>query len=207
MAKEHDLGYATHMQSEQSDEPSIEQFEEVDHLGKATALLAYASPDKIFSRRYVNMIDQRQVVSRPRPTMCRSSSTTDGSSRLSRQRCKYDAIKFNELSWSYCYAMCAPVHAAAVHFGSLIEQLQNNSSKVIEVRKSLLKTDAWKALNGVILQWLKTALIDPELRKILEGKVSALNRAPQGLVLKRLLEAMGLAIGDVEVKGCAWRGI
>ena len=50
MAKEQDLGCATRMQSEQSDEPSTEQFEEVDHLGKATALLAYASPDKILSR-------------------------------------------------------------------------------------------------------------------------------------------------------------
>jgi len=42
--------------------------------------------------------------------------------------------------------MCAPVHAAAVHFGSLIEQLQNNSNNVIEVRKSLLETDAWSGL-------------------------------------------------------------
>jgi hypothetical protein len=38
------------LQSEQSDEPSTEQFEEVDHRGKATALLACASPDEIFSR-------------------------------------------------------------------------------------------------------------------------------------------------------------
>ena len=36
------------MQSEQSDEPSTEQFEEVDHPGKATALLACASPEEIF---------------------------------------------------------------------------------------------------------------------------------------------------------------
>ena len=48
MAKEQDLGYATRMQSEQSDEPSTEQFEEVDHPGKATALLACASPEEIF---------------------------------------------------------------------------------------------------------------------------------------------------------------
>jgi hypothetical protein len=143
-------------------------------------------PYPINEPRYANMIDQRHV-----------------GSLVNALFEKYDTIKFNELSWSYWYAVYAPVHAAAVHFGSLIEQLQKNSSKVIEVRKSLLETDDWKALNGVIQQWLKTAPINPELRKILEGKVSALNQAPQGLVLQRLLEAMGLAISDIEVK--AWK--
>jgi hypothetical protein len=39
MSKEHYPGFATRMRSEQSDEPSTEQSEEVDHPGKATALL------------------------------------------------------------------------------------------------------------------------------------------------------------------------
>lgn len=116
---------------------------------------------------------------------------------------KHDAIKFNELSWSYWYAVCAPLHAAAVHFGSLIEQLQKNSNKAIEVRKSLLEADTWNGLDGVIQDWMKTATIDPELRKILKGKLSSLNQAPQGLVLRRLLETMGLATTDVEIK--AWK--
>jgi hypothetical protein len=96
-----------------------------------------------------------------------------------------------------------PAPHPAVHFGSLIEQLQRNSTKVIEVRKSLLETDTWEGLKGVIQQWMQTAIIDPELRKILEGKVSSLNQAPQSLVLRRLLEAMGLATSDVEIK--AWK--
>jgi hypothetical protein len=44
MAKEHDLGFATRMRSEQPDEPSTEQFEKVDHPGKATALLRLCQP-------------------------------------------------------------------------------------------------------------------------------------------------------------------
>jgi hypothetical protein len=44
VAKEYDLSFAVGMRSEQSDEPSTEQFEEVDHPGKATALLPLCQP-------------------------------------------------------------------------------------------------------------------------------------------------------------------
>jgi hypothetical protein len=116
---------------------------------------------------------------------------------------KYDAIKFDELSWSYWYAMCAPLHAAAVHFGSLIEQLQNNSGKVIEIRRSLLEADTWGALNGIILDWLKSSSIDPDRLSILRGKVSGLNQAPADVVLRRVLETLGLSTSDAETR--AWK--
>jgi hypothetical protein len=143
-------------------------------------------PFPINQPRYANMIDQRHV-----------------GILVNALFEKFEAIKFNELSWCYWYAMSSPVHAAAIHFGSLIEQLQNNSNKVIEVRKSVLEAHAWKGLNGVIQQWLRAASIDPALRKILEGKVAGLNQAPQGLVLTRLLETMGLGIGEAEIQ--AWK--
>jgi hypothetical protein len=44
VAKKHDLGFATRMRSEQSDEQSAKQFEEVDHPGKATASLRLCQP-------------------------------------------------------------------------------------------------------------------------------------------------------------------
>jgi hypothetical protein len=44
VAKEYDLSFTVGMRSEQSDEPSTEQFEEVDHPGKATALLPLCQP-------------------------------------------------------------------------------------------------------------------------------------------------------------------
>jgi hypothetical protein len=44
MAKEHDLGFASRMRPEQSDEPPTEQFEEVDHPGEATASLRLCQP-------------------------------------------------------------------------------------------------------------------------------------------------------------------
>jgi hypothetical protein len=49
LAKEHDLGIASRTRSKQSDEPSAEQFEEVDHLGvKPAHRCICATPDKIF---------------------------------------------------------------------------------------------------------------------------------------------------------------
>jgi hypothetical protein len=48
VAKEHDLGFATGMRSEQSNEPSTEQFDEVDHPGDATALLRLCQPGSDF---------------------------------------------------------------------------------------------------------------------------------------------------------------
>jgi hypothetical protein len=53
------------------------------------------------------------------------------------------------------------------------------------------------------MHWLKAANVDPDIRRILEGKISSLNQAPQNLALKRLLDTMGLGIGDVEMK--AWK--
>ena len=143
-------------------------------------------PYPINLRKYTNMIDQRHVG-------ILVNALFD----------KFTAIKFNELSWCYWYARCAPVHAAAINFGSLIEQLQKNSTKVIEVRKSLLDADIWQELNSVVRQWLGTASVDPASRKILEGKVAGLNQAPQGLILRRLMEAIGLGIGDAESQ--AWK--
>jgi hypothetical protein len=116
----------------------------------------------------------------------------------------FDAIKFNDVSWSYWYAVCAPVHAAAVHFGSLIEQLQNNYNKAIgTTRGKLLDDETWSSLNSTIQHWLKTAQIDPDIRPILEGKISSLNQAPQSLILERLLDTLGMAISNVETK--AWK--
>jgi hypothetical protein len=44
VAKEDDFGFAIRMRSEQSNEPSTEQFEEVDHPGNATASLRVCQP-------------------------------------------------------------------------------------------------------------------------------------------------------------------
>jgi len=116
---------------------------------------------------------------------------------------KFDDIKFNELSWSYWYAMSAPLHVAAIQLGSLIEQLQKNSNKITKTSAKVLDDETWSSLNSTILCWLKAANIHSDIRPILEGKISSLNQAPQNLALKRLLDALRLKVSDTEMK--AWK--
>lgn len=144
-------------------------------------------PYPINKARYANVIDQNLV--------------NDVVNALFE---KFNAIKFNALAWSYWHAMCAPLHAAAIHFGSLIEQLQNNSNSVIKTpRGKLLDDETWRSLSCAILHWLQAANVDPDIRPILKGKISSLNQTPQNLVLKRLLDTLGQKTSDVEMK--AWR--
>lgn len=160
-------------------------------LDGAVFKLYYLPPYPINNARYANVIDENLV-----------------NAAVNVLFEKFDAIKFNELSWSYWYAVCAPPHAAAVHFGSLIEQLQKNSNGIIKTtRGKLLDDETWSSLNSTILNWLRAAKIDPEIRPILKGKIATLNQAPQNLALKRLLDTMGLSTSDVERKAWAHRNM
>lgn len=117
---------------------------------------------------------------------------------------KYEAIKFNEISWSYWHAVCAPLHTGAISFGSLIEQLQNNSHAIVPGGNGrLLDDQTWKALQHAILEWISTAVIPEEIKPVLKSKTSSLNQAPQNLILKRMLQALGLKTSEVELS--AWR--
>jgi hypothetical protein len=119
---------------------------------------------------------------------------------------KFDAVKFDALDWLYWHAVCSPAHASAAHFGSLIEQLLNNSKTIIgTTHGKLLHEETWRSLNSTLMQWLNVTDIDPGMRAILEGKVSSLNQAPPNLILSRLFEAMKLDISDLETKAWASR--
>lgn len=116
----------------------------------------------------------------------------------------YEALNFKKLSWAYWHAVSAPVHSRAVHFGGLIEQLQRASSTPADPQNGrLLDSDVWSKIEAVLVTQLQTTPLDPEIRKVLKGKISSLNRAPANLVLKRLLDAYGLQISDAEFN--AWK--
>jgi hypothetical protein len=117
---------------------------------------------------------------------------------------QYEAIKLNELSWAYWYAMCAPVHLAAVHFGALIEQLQRNASHLVKnSHGKLLEAATWKPLEKSFLKLVEGIEIDPLLAKILTGKIRGLNQAPHNIALKRLFDGLALDISEAEIE--AWR--
>jgi hypothetical protein len=117
---------------------------------------------------------------------------------------KYDVLRLNEICWIYWYAVCAPLHASAIHFGSLIEHLQRKAVNLVATKPSKLLDDGvWQSLRGTLKHWLNEQNVNPQLRAILEGKISSLNQAPQSLVFTRMLEAMGLKITDAEIQ--AWK--
>jgi hypothetical protein len=144
-------------------------------------------PFPIHDRQYLNMFDPKKV---------------ESIANIIFQN--YDTLSFRDLSWSYWHAMCAPTHIAAVHFGAVIEQFQRATPDVVQAsRRGMLNDDAWRNLRTKMREAFATAEIPVELRDIMKNKVDGLNQPPQGIVLKRLLERLGLTIGDVETR--AWK--
>jgi len=116
---------------------------------------------------------------------------------------RYDTLGFQGVSWSYWHAMCAPVHNAAAQFGAVIEQFQRAPSDTIRAsRKGMLADDSWKILRSTIRAALDTTDMPADVKTILKSKVDNLNQAPQGVVLNRLLDGLGLRLGNVEKQ--AW---
>lgn len=156
-------------------------------IGGAMFKLHDLPPYPINDRRYANVIDDaalNQVV----------NTIHD----------RYDELRFNELSWAYWYAVCAPLHTAAVHFGGLIEKLQKSSAILIKAdRKGLLDEAAWRELRITIRDKIAAMDLPDDVRPVLKNKVESLNQLPQNIALKRLLERLGLRIGKAELD--AWR--
>ncbi len=117
---------------------------------------------------------------------------------------KYDELRFNELSWAYWYAVCAPVHTAAVHFGALIEQLQKSAAVPFRAdRRGLLDEATWRDLLTDIRAKMAAMDLPNDVRPVLHNKLGSLNQLPQNLALKRLLGRLGLQIGTAELD--AWK--
>ena len=110
---------------------------------------------------------------------------------------RYDELNFNELSWSYWYAMCAPPHLAAVYFGGLIEKLQ----KALPVDKTisrLLGKSALKAVMDAVTAAICELQIGDDEKAIIVNKISNMNQAPQNIILKRTFGFLKLPMSELE---------
>ncbi len=116
----------------------------------------------------------------------------------------YDSLGFRAFSWAYWHALCAPTHIAAAHFGAIIEALQRAYLKGHpEISTTMLDNVQWKTFSKGIRVLIESMAVDSEIAKLLKNKAGGLNQAPQGIVLRRMLDALGLAISDREIK--AWK--
>ena len=110
---------------------------------------------------------------------------------------KYDDLKFNELSWSYWYAMCAPLHLCAVYFGGLIEKLQ----KLLPVDKAISRL-LDKTAQKVVMDTIKAAISNLQIgdieKNIIMNKISNFNQAPQNIILQRTFDFLKLPMSELE---------
>jgi hypothetical protein len=94
---------------------------------------------------------------------------------------------------------------AAAHFGSAIEALQKAFFKAHEsvANNRILQDDGvWRELCRSISACISDARLSSEEETILINKVQNLNLAPQGVIMKRFFNAVGLEIGALE--GDVW---
>jgi hypothetical protein len=117
----------------------------------------------------------------------------------------YDELDLGNLSWAYWHACTATVHIAPAHFGAAIEALQRAyilahpgaASKVIIPRKP------WQGLRAAMAATIAKAGIPDESKRTLTCKLFNLNRTDQRPLLKAVLDAIGLRLGDNE--DSAWK--
>jgi hypothetical protein len=170
-----DKWHATHMQS-------------VDASTMAASALDHVAfpPFPINGQQYANYLDSGRLTEALRALLA-----------------NYDDLKFEELSWAYWFAVFAPVHMSAVHFGALLERLQRiAAARLAPSKRQLLPASHWEELNGLMKSWIANSNLEPTVAAILKGKTSSLNQPPPGLLLHRIFEEMGLELTDVE--GRAW---
>lgn len=113
----------------------------------------------------------------------------------------YDKYLLGTSFWSYWHAIAAPVHMAAVHFGSAIEGLQSRVLKGLDSGKhtKLVERDGdWKELCKRMSACISESTLPEETKKILVTKTEYLNQAPQGIVMERFLSELKLSVGMLE---------
>ncbi len=117
----------------------------------------------------------------------------------------YDQLDLGNLSWAYWHAGTATVHIAPAHFGAAIEALQEAYCKSHPNigKTKILPTAQWKGLRETINGVIEAALINEDNKGALKEKLQDINRPPQRVILKSVLEAMGIELGAAENE--AWK--
>jgi hypothetical protein len=112
----------------------------------------------------------------------------------------YEPLDLGNISWAYWHAGTATVHIAPAHFGAAIEGLQDaycKSRPNIGTTK-ILPTRQWKELRQHLNSVIDGAQIAQESKGMLKEKLQNINKPPQRVILKSLLEAIGVGLSDAE---------
>jgi len=117
----------------------------------------------------------------------------------------YDAIRFNSLSWGYWHAVCATPHIAPVHYGAIIEALQQNYLKLIEesFATSIVGKEIWQPLQAAFLSNIEALKIGKADKKILKNKIRNVNSQPHSVKTEKIFERLHLKLSEKEK--AAWK--
>jgi hypothetical protein len=117
----------------------------------------------------------------------------------------YDELDLGNLSWAYWHACTATVHIAPAHFGAAIEALQRAyiDAHPGVVSKTILPREPWLRLKAAMAASIAEADILDDSKRTLTGKLFNLNQTDQRLLLKAVLDTVGLRLGMDE--DSAWK--
>ena len=117
----------------------------------------------------------------------------------------YEMLDLGNLSWAYWHARASTVHIAPAHFGAAIEALQRvyNESHPNTIATTVLARAQWKELKESIARIITNATIPQDRKAVLSGSIHKINDAPQREILKAVLQANDIDLGDDE--DAAWR--
>ena len=116
----------------------------------------------------------------------------------------YDQLNLLSTFWSYWYAACAPIHMAAVHYGAMIEALQEAvSSRDGAIRDHrILKGVQLKAFSSEFNRMVEALDATSHQKTQLLAKASILNSSSLKSRSQQFFEEQGLAMGQIET--AAW---
>lgn len=119
---------------------------------------------------------------------------------VSRLYAVYDEYNFRLIFWSYWHALSAPVHMAAAHFGAAFEALQGAYFNRAEAKSSnrLIEKQQWRPVEAQLIDLINGANFSEDVREAFVNKLKQLNVAPQSVLSRRFLSALGLEVSAPE---------
>jgi hypothetical protein len=118
---------------------------------------------------------------------------------------KYEELDLGNVSWAYWHACAATIHVAPANFGAAIEALQRAYIRANPdtVSTTILSGPVWKSLRRSLADAIDEADVAEGIGQALKAKLVTLNKLPQRQLLRSVLEANGLQLGQEE--DAAWK--
>jgi hypothetical protein len=118
----------------------------------------------------------------------------------------YDKLRMSHLSWGYWHAICAPAHIGAAHYGAIIEALRNayvQGNPNLHGGRIITDTTVREKLANGLREVLDSLSVDPDMRLLLDKKVTDFNRLPTRDLMKFVCDNIGVLLGPAEL--AAWQ--